>query len=57
MGDADELASEKAVRLLAERTESELDDLRFAFNEADEIVIDGNLIKAVSTRADEKDEG
>lgn len=53
----DAMGSENAVRLLAERIESELEALRFAFNEADEIIIDGDAIRAVSTRADEKDKG
>lgn len=51
------MGSENAVRAIAERTESELEALRFAFNEADAIVIDGDVIRAVSTRADEKDGG
>lgn len=53
----DAMGSENVVRAIAERTESELETLRFAFNEADAIVIDGDVIRAVSTRAGEKDEG
>lgn len=53
----DAMGSDNAVRATAESAEDDLETLRFAFNEADTIVIDGDTIRAVSKRTNEKDEG
>lgn len=46
----DRMGSDNAVKALAEKNEEDLENLRFAFNEADIIVIDNGVIKAVSSR-------
>lgn len=47
----DAMGSDNAVKALAEKSEEELENLRFAFNEADTIVIKNGVIKAYSLRA------
>ena len=47
------MGSDNAVKALAEKSEEELENLRFAFNEADTIVIENGVIKAYSLRASE----
>lgn len=55
----DRMGSDNAVKALAEKNEEDLENLRFAFNEADVIVIENGIIKALSSRlpVDEMNEG
>lgn len=55
----DEMGSDNAVKALAEKNEEDLENLRFAFSEADTIVIENSVIKALSSRlpVDEMNEG
>lgn len=46
----DGMGSDNTVKALAEKNEEDLENLRFAFNEADVIVIDNGVIKAVSSK-------
>lgn len=47
----DEMGADNAVKALAEKNEMELESLRFAFNEAETIVIEDGVIRAISSRA------
>ena len=47
----DEMGSGNAVKVLAEKSEEELESIRFAFNDADTIIIEDGVIKAFSSKA------